>query len=113
MRQRALEAETLCKGPEGTSDQLREVGSARTDEIPTSSRVRVDSGDPVGPAVAVSATTIMGEVLETHHPLMLGCVLVAWVDADGERVQGWLQRERHLSLRTGDRVLLSLLGGLN
>src|SRR5688572_24654457 len=52
--------------------------------------------------------TAVGEVLDTHHPHLPGRVLVRWLDLDGCSVERWLQRERHLSLLKGDRVLVTL-----
>ena len=50
----------------------------------------------------------VGEVLDTHHPHLPGRVLVRWLELDGTEVERWLQRERHLSLLKGDRVLVTL-----
>lgn len=50
----------------------------------------------------------VGEVLDTHHPHLPGRVLVRWLELDGKEVERWLQRERHLSLLKGDRVLVTL-----
>lgn len=55
----------------------------------------------------------MGEVLDTHHPHLPGRVLVRWLELDGKEVERWLQRERHLSLLKGDRVLVTLPVGWN
>jgi hypothetical protein len=57
------------------------------------------------------AGTVIGEVLDTHHPHLPGRVHVRWLGSTAERREGWLQRERHLSLRKGDRVLLTLPTG--
>jgi hypothetical protein len=38
-------------------------------------------------------------------------VLVRWLDPEGATLEQWVQRERHLSLRVGDRVLLTLPAG--
>jgi hypothetical protein len=62
-------------------------------------------------AVAATSSVVVGEIVDTHHPHLPGRVLVRWLDADGVAVESWLQRERHLSLRTGDRVLLTLPSG--
>ena len=58
-------------------------------------------------SIAASGT-VVGEVLDTHHPHLPGRVLVRWLELGGERVERWLQRERHLSLLKGDRVLVTL-----
>ncbi len=50
----------------------------------------------------------VGEVLDTHHPHLSGRVLVRWLELDGKEVERWVQRERHLSLLEGDRVLMTL-----
>lgn len=55
----------------------------------------------------------VGEVLDTHHPHLPGRVLVRWLELDGKEVERWLQRERHLSLLKGDRVLVTLPVGWN
>jgi hypothetical protein len=50
---------------------------------------------------------VVGEILDTHHPHLPGRVFVRWIDAEGVLLERWLLRERHLSLRTGDRVLVT------
>src|SRR3712207_1009717 len=55
--------------------------------------------------------TVVGEVLDTHNPHLPGRVLVRFCEADGQCVERWLQRERHLSLVPGDRVLVTLPSG--
>jgi hypothetical protein len=62
------------------------------------------------PAAAASAI-VVGEILDTHHPHLPGRVLVRWVDPEGTLLERWLARERHLSLRIGDRVLVTLAIG--
>jgi hypothetical protein len=57
------------------------------------------------------STVVVGEVLDTHHPHLPGRVLVRWLDHQGVLADRWLQRERHLSIRKGDRVLLTLPAG--
>jgi len=65
---------------------------------------------PAAPESPVS-TVVVGEVLDTHHPHLPGRVLVRWLDHQGVLADRWLQRERHLSIRKGDRVLLTLPAG--
>lgn len=60
-----------------------------------------------------SAGVAVGEVLDTHHPHLPGRVLVRWLEFDRKEVERWVQRERHLSLLKGDRVLLTLPVGWN
>jgi hypothetical protein len=55
-----------------------------------------------------SPGTVVGEVLDTHHPHLPGRVFVRWMNSAREKVEKWVQAERHLSLRKGDRVLLTL-----
>jgi hypothetical protein len=64
------------------------------------------------PVDAASGTAV-GEVLDTHHPHLPGRVQVRWLGLDGKEVESWLQRERHLSLLKGDRVLVTLPVGWN
>ncbi|MFZ5895130.1 MAG: hypothetical protein ACOY0T_28985 [Myxococcota bacterium] len=54
---------------------------------------------------------IVGEVLDTHNPHLPGRVFVRWLDAEQKKVELWVQAERHLKLRKGDRVLLTLPTG--
>ena len=63
---------------------------------------------PSHPTPAAQSPMSVGEVIETHHPLRPGRVLVRWQDHERQIVTGWLLPERHLSLRAGDRVLLAL-----
>jgi len=76
--------------------------------------------DPVGQTAELAevagqeshlSTVVVGEVIDTHHPHLPGRVLVRWLDHQGVLVDRWLQRERHLSLRKADRVLLTLPAG--
>jgi len=57
---------------------------------------------------APSNGSVVGEVLDTHNPHLAGRVLVRFLNTKGEVVERWLECERHLSLRKGDRVLLTL-----
>jgi hypothetical protein len=54
---------------------------------------------------------IVGEVLDTHHPHLPGRVFVRFLNRDLEAVERWVQAERHLRLRKGDRVILTLPTG--
>ena len=54
---------------------------------------------------------IVGEVLDTHHPHLPGRVFVRWLNAEREATERWVQSERHLKLRKGDRVILTLPTG--
>lgn len=51
---------------------------------------------------------IVGEVLDTHNPHLPGRVFVRWLDAQQTKRELWLQAERHLRLRKGDRVILTM-----
>ncbi len=64
-------------------------------------------------ASALQSVVVVGEVLDTHHPHLPGRVLVRWLEPRGQVVERWVQRERHLSLRQGDGVLLTLPAGWN
>jgi hypothetical protein len=57
---------------------------------------------------APSNGSVVGEVLDTHNPHLAGRVLVRFLNTKNETVERWLEFERHLSLRKGDRVLLTL-----
>lgn len=52
--------------------------------------------------------TAVGELLDTHNPHLPGRVLVRWLNTACQELEQWVQAERHLSLRKGDRVLLTL-----
>lgn len=68
---------------------------------------------PREPTPPLQASVIVGEVIETQHPLRPGRVFVRWRDSEGQTAEGWLLPERHLSLRISDRVLLALPAGWN
>jgi hypothetical protein len=53
----------------------------------------------------------VGEVLDTHHPHLPGRVFVRWLDDARRAQEHWLQAERHLRLRKGDRVILTMPSG--
>lgn len=55
-----------------------------------------------------SPGTVVGELVDTHNPHLPGRVLVRWLDAANQELERWVQVERHLVLRKGDRVLLTL-----
>jgi len=61
-------------------------------------------------AVEASGCT-MGEVLDTHHPHLPGRVFVRWITSEQKVQEHWLQAERHLRLRKGDRVVMMLPSG--
>jgi hypothetical protein len=54
---------------------------------------------------------IVGEVLDTHHPHLPGRVFVRFVNGKLEAIERWVQAERHLRLRKGDRVILTMPTG--
>jgi hypothetical protein len=71
----------------------------------------VDAGDSrVGsPAlVAGGSPVVVGEVLDTEDPQLPERVHVRWFASVDQEERGWLQYERHLDLRRGDRVLVTL-----
>jgi hypothetical protein len=51
----------------------------------------------------------VGEVLDTHHPHLPGRVFVRWLTDEHKALEHWLQAERHLRLRKGDRDGSALL----
>ena len=58
-----------------------------------------------------AAGCTMGEVLDTHHPHLPGRVFVRWITSERQVQEHWLQAERHLRLRKGDRVIMTLPSG--
>lgn len=62
------------------------------------------------PALVQRAPTttysIIGEVIDTHHPDLRGLIFVRWVNETGESSERWLKRVRGPMPRKGDRVLL-------
>lgn len=58
-----------------------------------------------------AAGCIVGEVLDTHHPHLPGRVFVRWISAERKPIEHWVQAERHLRLRKGDRVIMTLPTG--
>ena len=54
---------------------------------------------------------IVGEVLDTHHRHLPGRVFVRWITAERKPTEHWVQAERHLRLRKGDRVIMTLPTG--
>lgn len=102
----ALTGSAADRGASGDASAAQASHERRTQETQGAQETQASSaaGGPV-PAVVV------GEVLDTHHPHLLGRVLVRWLDHQGALIDRWLQRERHLSLRKGDRVLLTLPAG--
>jgi hypothetical protein len=64
----------------------------------TLSRTADDAGSPV----------VVGEIVDTHHPHLPSRVLVHWWPSGDKEESAWLHHERHLALRKGDRVLVTL-----
>ena len=60
---------------------------------------------PIQQAPTVSSS-IVGEVIDTHHPDLGGFVCVRWMTQTGESSERWLRRVRGPMPRKGDRVLL-------
>ena len=58
-----------------------------------------------------AAGCTMGEVLDTHHPHLPGRVFVRFITSERKVQEHWLQAERHLRLRKGDRVIMTLPTG--
>jgi hypothetical protein len=58
-----------------------------------------------------SAGCTVGEVLDTHNPHLPGRVFVRWINAEHQKNEHWLQAERHLRLRKGDRVIMTMPTG--
>jgi hypothetical protein len=75
-------------------------------EAALESQARVAASDGVE-----SPGSTVGEVLDTHHPHLPGRVLVRWLNGERQTVEHWVQAERHLRLRKGDRVLMTLPAG--
>jgi hypothetical protein len=58
-----------------------------------------------------STIVVAGDVLDTHHPYLLGRVLVRFLDDQATQREDWLEPERHLTLVKGDRVLVTRPAG--
>ena len=63
---------------------------------------------PVQRSDAGNSPLVVGEILDTHHPHLPGRVLVRWWATPEKDESAWLHHERHLRLRRGDRVLVTL-----
>lgn len=68
--------------------------------VASSRRASVDA------AVSDPAGTLVGEVIDTHHPHRSGRLLVRWERAAGEACEAWLVAIQGVRARIGDRVLL-------
>lgn len=51
--------------------------------------------------------TLLGEVVDTHHPHLAGRIFVKWLGASGQTQQRWLEYERTVTARVGARVLMT------
>jgi hypothetical protein len=63
-----------------------------------------------GEEAPASGCTV-AEVLDTHHPHLPGRVFVRWLNSQRKAQEHWVQVERHLKLRKGDRVIMTLPTG--
>jgi hypothetical protein len=57
---------------------------------------------------AAGSPIVVGEIIDTHHPHLPSRVLVRWWPTADKEESAWLHHERHLALRKGDRVLVTL-----
>jgi hypothetical protein len=57
---------------------------------------------------AAGSPVVVGEIVDTHHPHLPSRVLVRWWPSADKEESAWLHHERHLALRKGDRVLVTL-----
>src|SRR5688572_837171 len=63
----------------------------------------------VSPAAgAAGSPMVVGEIVDTHHPHLPSRVFVRWWPSAEKEESAWLHHERHLALRKGDRVLVTL-----
>lgn len=106
MKHQKDHGQTLRDLVESALEQSLSRGPTGHHGVETSERDAVTQNSPAEPAP--QGGTAIGEVLDTHHPHLPGRVLVSWLDLDGNAAKRWLQRERHLSLLKGDRVLVTL-----
>jgi hypothetical protein len=111
MRHRNDRGETLRDLVEAAIENSVSSGSRRVVGTSTERASEGNRGTPEPGATPAPASVVVGEVLDTHHPHLPGRVLVRWLESAGVEVEQWLQRERHLSLRKGDRVLVTLPAG--
>ncbi|BAX61831.1 hypothetical protein [Burkholderia stabilis] len=52
------------------------------------------------------SSTMIGEVIDTHHPDAMGLIRVKWSVQDGDTCERWLECVDGVKPRIGDRVLL-------
>jgi hypothetical protein len=55
---------------------------------------------------AASSVPLVGDCMDTDHPVLAGRALIRWSDEAGTRQCRWLAALNHLVLRPGDRVLV-------
>ena len=60
------------------------------------------------PTGGAGCAVAVGEIIDTHHPHLPSRVLVRWWPSAEKEESAWLHHERHLTLRKGDRVLVTL-----
>lgn len=65
-----------------------------------------DYGVSIQPPPPADGRTLVGEVLDTHHPHRPGRILVRWTDGDQSTYEHWLARAAHSPVGVGARVLL-------
>ncbi|AKJ30914.1 hypothetical protein [Caldimonas brevitalea] len=63
--------------------------------------------EPARPAASAGGgTSLVGEVMDTHHPDLPGRVFVQWLSETGQSCEQWLACVRGAAANRGDRVLL-------
>jgi hypothetical protein len=85
--------------PDGQT--LRDILEATLERSLAGDKARASSPSTGSPVV-------VGEVLDTHHPHLPSRVYVRWFASADDEQRAWLHHERHLELRRGDRVLVTL-----
>jgi hypothetical protein len=55
----------------------------------------------------ISSGTLLGEILDTHNPYLLGRVLVRWDDGERGPTEAWIRVVEGVRARAGTQVVLS------
>lgn len=63
------------------------------------------------PAMGASSLTVVGKIVDTHHPHLRSRVFASWLDDGQQATERWVRYERHLRLHRDDQVLLTRPAG--
>lgn len=93
---------------ENESDQMMVDETLEAETVEALRRLFANDATPdrTPPAERRESSTMIGEVIDTHHPDAMGLIRVKWTLQDDTTSERWLECVDGVKPRIGDRVLL-------